>query len=193
MEITCNAHQPGWIVDKKSELRVPCPPYPVREKHQLPARERYARHVVERRRRKLASQSFSRLAAEVQALGLAKMRQNAWLRSAENTLSHFEKLESNWDGYGASPIDPAVIQESRHLIARIAAQIEEPPVIVPTSRGGVQLEWHHGGRCLELEFESHVMIHYLKWDPTSRIEEEDFVTIYDEGKIARLLEWLEKN
>jgi hypothetical protein len=189
MEITCEVHLLAWNTSKKSEPRVPCVPYPVRETHHLPTRERYARYVIERRRKTLASQSFSRLAAEVQALTLAQKRLSAWVGTAGKTLNRFEKLESNWDGYGASPINPAVIQEVRDLIPKIEGHIDEAPVIVPTPKGCVQLEWHRGTRSLELEFESHAMIHYLRWDPTAGIEHEDFVTIYEEGKIQKLLEW----
>jgi hypothetical protein len=191
MELRCDAHQLAWNTSKRSEPRVPRPPYPVRERHDLPARERYARHVIERRRKKFALQSFSRLAAEVQALTLAQKKLGAWLGAANKTLNRFEKLESNWDGYGASPINPAVIQEVRDLIPKIVGHIDEAPVVVPTSRGCVQLEWHRGTRSLELEFESHAMIHYLKWDPTAGIEQEDLVTIYEEGKIQSLLDWFE--
>jgi hypothetical protein len=191
MEITCDAHQVARNINKKSASRPSCPSYPVRERHELPAKESYARHVIERRRKKFGSQSFSRFVVEIQELALAKKRLSAWLGTAEKTLNRFEKLESNWDGYGGRPINPAVIREARDLVARIAGHISDAPVIVPTSRGGVQLEWHHGSRCLELELESQAMVHYLKWDPTAGIEDEDFVTIFEEGKILRLLGWFE--
>ena len=120
-----------------------------------------------------------------------RQRLSAWRDTAEKTLNRFARLESNWDGYGAAPINPAVIREARELIATIADHIAEAPTIVPTSRGAIQLEWHRASRCLELEFESQAKIHYLKWDPTAGVEEEDLVTIYEEAKILRLLEWFE--
>jgi hypothetical protein len=191
MEITCNTHQLAWKISKKLEPSPALPPYSVGERHQLTARESYAEHVIKRRRRKIASQAFSRLVAEVQAHATSRERLSTWLDTAEKTLNRFAKLEPNWDGYGARPINPAVIQEARDLIARIADHINEAPVIVPTPRGSIQLEWHRGPRCLELEFESKVMIHYLKWDPAAGIEDENLVTIYEERKILSLLDWFE--
>jgi len=191
MTVPCSTHQLVWNISKKPEPRLARPRYPVRERHQLPGRASYAENVIKRRRKKFAAQSFSRLAAEVQAVALARRKFNAWLQAAEKMLNHFARLESNWDGYGAERINPVVIREARELITRIADRTEEAPIIVPTSRGAIQLEWHRGSRCLELEFESQAMIHYLMWDPTAGVEEEDVVPIYAEDKILRLLEWFE--
>ena len=186
--VACNAHR-VWNTSRKPEPRLTRPRYSVRERHQLPGR--YAEKVMERRREQFTAQSFSRLVSEVQAVALAKHKLNTWLEAAEKTLDHFARLEPNWDGYGAERINPVVIRETRELLTRIADRTEKAPIIVPTSRGAIQLEWHRGSRCLELEFESQAMIHYLMWDPKAGVEEEDVVPIYAEDKILKLLEWFE--
>ena len=176
---------------KKSELRPAPPHYPERETPQIRARETSAKYVVERRRKTIYSQALSRLMADTRSLALVRRRLTPWLGKAEKTLNRIAKLESNWDGYGAGPISPAVIREARELIATIAEHIDQTPTIVPTSRGAIQLEWHGGSRCLELEFESQAMIHYLKWDPVAGVEEEDLVSIYADSKTLKLLEWFQ--
>lgn len=53
-------------------------------------------------------------------------------------------LPPNWDTHGGAPIGT---QELR--VAEIMATV--PPRIVPTSRGGIQLEWHTGDWDIEIE------------------------------------------
>ncbi|MCC6809529.1 MAG: hypothetical protein IT381_19020 [Deltaproteobacteria bacterium] len=59
-------------------------------------------------------------------------------------------LRANWDGYGAI----AVTKEAARSIIMLAANLMRPntprPSVVPTNRGGLQLEWHQGGVDLEI-------------------------------------------
>lgn len=58
-------------------------------------------------------------------------------------LESFTRLQEGWDTYGAAPIAALPIALARLLI--------EPPHLVPTSKGGVQLEWHAQGFDIEIE------------------------------------------
>lgn len=49
------------------------------------------------------------------------------------------KLEPNWNGEGARPIDPANLAKAERLMKTIK---ESQPYVVPTAEGGVYLEWH---------------------------------------------------
>jgi hypothetical protein len=53
-------------------------------------------------------------------------------------------LKPGWDSYGAPPISPDAIASARAWLAGVQ--------IVPTSHGGVQLEWHRHGVEVEVEF-----------------------------------------
>jgi hypothetical protein len=55
-------------------------------------------------------------------------------------LDSFRDLEPGWDGYGAPAIDPRAIAKAKDLL--------RPLTVVPTSRGGVQIEM---GDAVELE------------------------------------------
>lgn len=60
-------------------------------------------------------------------------------------------LVPNWDSYRAFPIDPSVVN---HAFEFLSATLQEggcAPQIVPTVRGGLQLEWHMNGGDLEVE------------------------------------------
>jgi hypothetical protein len=62
-------------------------------------------------------------------------------------LEHFATLKADWDSYGALPIDPRAIECARRLLAVMSHE----PQMVPTTRGGVQFEWHRDGIDVELD------------------------------------------
>jgi hypothetical protein len=104
-------------------------------------------------------------------------------------LDRLAALESNWDGEGAPPIDPAIIEAARTLIAKLPRDVSSIPAVVPSAAGNLQFEWNAGRRSLELEIETPATIHYLKWDPDQGIEEEDTFDINDMGKTLFLIRW----
>lgn len=55
-------------------------------------------------------------------------------------------LKKNWNSYGAPPID---------VETAIAADmfLNKHVNIVPTAKGGIQLEWHVNGLDIEIEFD----------------------------------------
>jgi hypothetical protein len=52
--------------------------------------------------------------------------------------------EKGWDGYGAPPLDPEMVEAARRFLSCVS--------VVPCVSGGVQLEWHMLGADLEIEF-----------------------------------------
>ena len=71
-----------------------------------------------------------------------------WVQRLENLLS----LPHNWDTYGAPQIEPSYISWAFRLLMDIMEDDTPVPLVVPTSRGGLQLEWHTRGIDLEVEF-----------------------------------------
>jgi hypothetical protein len=74
-----------------------------------------------------------------------------WLGGAEKALQGFLDLPVNWDSYGARRIDPYIVTTGIQLLNDYIPQDSPPPHVVPTSRGGVQIEWHTQGIDLEIE------------------------------------------
>ena len=70
-------------------------------------------------------------------------------------------LGRNWDSYGAAPIDPANVEVALRILSRIKRKDTPPPCVVPTSRGGIQLEWHLRGIDLEIEIVTPTLIQGL--------------------------------
>lgn len=91
-------------------------------------------------------------------------------------------LPQNWDSYGARPIDPSVALAAIRFLSDVLPADTPPPQIVPTSRGGIQLEWHCNGVDLEIDVRTPATFHVSFEDLRSGIEEsqtivEDFQSL----------------
>ena len=104
-------------------------------------------------------------------------------------LDRLASLPANWDREGAPRIDPAIIRAARHFIARLPPNVAPVPAVVPSAAGNLQFEWNADRRSLELEIESPETIHYLKWDPNEKTEEEDVFDIEDIDRTVHLIQW----
>ena len=109
---------------------------------------------------------------------------------AHASLERIVDLPWDWDGYGASPVDPDVIAAASTFINDFGGEFYSAPSVVPMTHGRLQFEWQNGKRSLEVEFENPNVIHYLKWDPTRSIEDEAVVPAGDRDTINSLLRWL---
>ena len=98
-------------------------------------------------------------------------------------------LPRDWNGYGASPIDPKVIEAASRFVDILPLDVISTPQVVPMTRGRLQFEWHRGNRSLELEFESPTLVHFLKYDPDRGIEDEDVLPMDDTPRLMELLRW----
>ena len=75
-----------------------------------------------------------------------------WLREATVTLTHLRQLKTNWDSYGAAPVDDVAIRYACQFLHRVAlVQGIEPPYITATPNGQVGLCWNDEQRSMELE------------------------------------------
>lgn len=77
------------------------------------------------------------------------------LKAKLRALQSFEGVESlarlkpNWDGYGAPAISEAAIDRAMDILWTVRRCVR--PRIVPTARGGVQLEWYGVDEEIEVE------------------------------------------
>jgi len=78
----------------------------------------------------------------------------SWVLQTLQAFSHLLELPQGWDSYGAPPIQPSYIQAALSLLLGVMRDNTPVPSVMPTSRGGVQLEWHMRDVDLEIEFET---------------------------------------
>jgi hypothetical protein len=74
-----------------------------------------------------------------------------WFGSAQAAVAGLRALPANWDSYGAPRINEGCAVAALNLLLNVTKANTPRPAIVPTSRGGTQLEWHTRGVDLEVE------------------------------------------
>ncbi len=60
------------------------------------------------------------------------------------------RLPAGWNSYAAKPIAPQTATQAIRLLAEFLGSRTPPPTVVPTVRGGIQIEWHTRGVNLEI-------------------------------------------
>lgn len=75
----------------------------------------------------------------------------AWLTRTAKILEQLLWLGPNWDSYGALAVDIHEARAVLELLDGIMRDDVPAPQLVPTNRGGVQIEWHCSGIDIEIE------------------------------------------
>ena len=110
----------------------------------------------------------------------------AWLKETEEILRGFATLPEGWDSYGANSIERHAIDSAIELLRRIVQHDTPQPAVVPTNRGGIQIEWHTRGVDLETEITPHGDLRLLYENPQENAEEE-FEPGFDLKPLADLI------
>jgi hypothetical protein len=97
---------------------------------------------------------------------------NQWVGGVEKALGEFLALPANWDSYGARRIDPGAVQAGIQVLYKYVPSGSPPPHVVPTSRGGVQIEWHTQGIDLQIEVVSPDSLQIFYENSKEQAEEE---------------------
>ncbi len=100
----------------------------------------------------------------------------AWVKQMVESVGELLHLGLDWDSYGARPVDPNCVVAAFNLAFSTFRDDTPAPSVVPTSRGGLQFEWHTGGIDLEIEFLSATRVCGLFEDPTNGIAWEKDLT-----------------
>lgn len=83
----------------------------------------------------------------------------SWLLPLILKVCELGNLAADWNSYGAKPVDVETAASSIMLLASVLTDRDPVPSVVPTSRGGVMLEWHIGGVDLEIDVRSPSLVH----------------------------------
>lgn len=77
-----------------------------------------------------------------------------WFKHAVTRLEDLLNLQPNWDSYGANSVNPEIAMYAINLLLELMDDAMPIPSIVPTNRGGIQLEWHTTRGDLEIDIEA---------------------------------------
>lgn len=112
-----------------------------------------------------------------------------WLLPTVQAMGHLLTLESGWDSYGAARIHPENVEAALRLLLNVMKEATPAPSVVPTSSGGVQLEWHVSGVDLEIETLSAQRFSVFFEDYDSKEQPEELEIVSD---LRPLTKWISK-
>lgn len=95
-----------------------------------------------------ATQPRSQFANFRKALEAAPERK--WQIEVQSRLIEFAKMEAGWNSYGAPPVTWDAGMFALNVLNDVMRPRTPMPQVVPSSVGGVQLEWHEKGIDLEI-------------------------------------------
>jgi len=115
-----------------------------------------------------------------------------WFMPLLTKVCELGDLPSDWDSYGARPIDPETAASAVTLLLDVLSADDPQPAVVPTSRGGILVEWHEGGVDLEVDVRSSSSIHVAFEDGVTEQEFENPEPSLLEEKIGTLRDRLQR-
>lgn len=95
----------------------------------------------------------------------SEMSSAKWLNQTVPELVRLLWLPKNWNSDNPEQINPRAIEKILALLLAILEANSPPPVVVPTTRGGIQVEWHQNGIDLEIEAFNSNKVGYYFSDP----------------------------
>ena len=92
------------------------------------------------------------------------------------------QLSRGWNSYDARAISDRAVAHAIRFLLYTASDIKAiaRPSVVPTVRGGVQLEWHSGGVDLEVEFGTRGPVSWCAEDRQTGTSYEEPVTGHED-------------
>lgn len=81
-----------------------------------------------------------------------ELRPSPWIAAVATRFAELLTLPRDWDGHGGDSVASENVEAAGRFLAAVMAPSTPAPTIVPTSDGGLQLEWHRAGFDVELPF-----------------------------------------
>jgi hypothetical protein len=102
--------------------------------------------------RRAAFQPITERGFKLRVTGVRRDSEPKWRSAVEEGVGLLLDLPPGWDSYGAPTISHNAIAAAVAAIFAVSSSETVPPIIVPTSAGGCQLEWHSDVVDIEIEF-----------------------------------------
>jgi len=78
--------------------------------------------------------------------------ESTWENEVQRRITNLMKLPDNWDGYNSPRLRDDVVTFALTVMKPLMRPQTPPPQVVPSSGGGMQLEWHEKDIDLEANF-----------------------------------------
>ena len=124
------------------------------------------------------------MSVEVQA---SRPIPHSFLESIEEVVDLLN-LPAGWNSYSAKPIAPRNAIKAIRVLADLLEPATPSPIVVPTVRGGIQLEWHTNGVDIEIYIDSPESVSFF----AERLGSEENVELSLDGHEQELKLWLER-
>ena len=110
-----------------------------------------------------------------------------WLLPVLEKICDLGTLPPNWNSYRARPIRIEAAAASISILLTLLKPTDPTPSIVPTSGGGILIEWHENGIDLEIDVHSlsHVHLAYGEGDTQEEIDRANLELIEEKMQILR--------
>lgn len=111
-----------------------------------------------------------------------------WFIPILKKISELGALPSNWNSYGSKPISTEAAEFAIWILQNLLQPTDPMPSLVPTSRGGILIEWHENGIDLEVDVRSmsHVHLVFERGDIPEEIDRASVELIGEKLQMLRL-------
>lgn len=121
---------------------------------------------------------------EVEANHWRELQRWTWFAPTIRAMAVLPWLTDNWTT-GGRRTQPSAVDGMLAILVRVLDRRTPPPRVVPTWRGGVQVEWHCSGVDLEIEADPQGGVEYFFSSPN---EEREGRAWGDLGQLAKYVE-----
>ena len=108
------------------------------------------------------------------------------LRPVIERVAELVALPGGWNSYDASPVSATAMHRTLEFLLEHVTPGVDRPDVVPTVRGGLQLEWHNNGLDVEVEIASDGPVSLFMEDTTTG-ETTEMKLIGNEQRMRRWL------
>jgi hypothetical protein len=113
---------------------------------------------------------------------------SVWQRRVLGSLLRLKQLPQSWDSYGSPQLQYGAEAAAAELIASLAFLEPPLPHVAPVPGGGVQFEWEHGNKSLEIEVQPDGSMEYLVVTETGQAGEGPIAQKHTQ--VPLLIRWL---
>lgn len=104
----------------------------------------------------------------------AQPASRSWMPTLTDRLLDLSRLPPAWDGDEGRPVNSETIGIAHRLLQSLSDAGRPEPVVVPTSSGGLQIEWHDDSTEIDLEISAERALSVFVWTQDESGAEQEY-------------------